>query len=46
LYVLKNKCLQLFFAASAETAKDTWEKLRQYFLNALNWRRNKKVAME
>jgi len=40
--VLKNKCLPLFFVVSVETAKDTWEKLRQCFLNALNWRRNKK----
>ena len=40
--MLKNKCLLLFFIVSAETAKDTWEKLRRCFLNALHRRRNKR----
>ena len=41
--MLKNKYLLLFYVVfSAETAKDSWEKLRRCFLNALNRRRNKK----
>jgi hypothetical protein len=42
--VLRNKCLLFFVVVSAETAKDTWEKLRRCFMNALNRRRNKKIG--
>ena len=40
--MLKNKSLLLFFVVSAETAKDTWEKLWRCFLNALHRQQNTK----